>query len=199
MCAKFLNPFKLEVKTPAIIKINPCPNENINSIKTASRIFVDIDANAIIPARIGVEQGVPAIANTAPIKIGNSTIFFPVLCGICLIITGILKSNTPTTFSPITNNNDASSKIKYTGAKETKTFPVTAQIMPSVANTIDEPNTKNSICKNILAGFSLEYPPTYPTIIGSIANEHGDIEAKRPPRNETASIISPKCPELAIP
>ena len=38
--------------------INACP------------IFADNEANAIMPARIGVEQGEPARANTAPRIIG---------------------------------------------------------------------------------------------------------------------------------
>lgn len=66
-----------------------------------------------------------------------------------------------------------------------------------VANTSDEPNTKNSICMKIFIGFSLEYPPIYPTIIGSMAREHGETEAKRPPKKDTASRIRLKCPELA--
>lgn len=112
ICAKFLNPLRLDVKTPAITKIRPCPKENINNINTADHIFVDIDAKAIIPANIGVEQGVPANANTAPIKIGYKIMFLPVLCGISLINTGILKSRSPTTFNPMTSNNDANNKIK---------------------------------------------------------------------------------------
>jgi len=36
----------------------------------ASTIFVEREAKAIIPAKIGVEQGVPAIAKIAPISIG---------------------------------------------------------------------------------------------------------------------------------
>jgi len=72
-------PFKLDVKTPAITRINPCPSENKNSIKTANKIFEDIDAKAIIPAKIGVEHGVPASAKTAPIRIGYKTTFFPEL------------------------------------------------------------------------------------------------------------------------
>jgi len=70
MYEKCLKPLRLEVKTPAIIKIIPCPRENKNSIKMASIIFVESDAKAIIPAKIGVEQGVPAMAKIAPINIG---------------------------------------------------------------------------------------------------------------------------------
>lgn len=158
--AKLLSPFKLEVKTPAITRIRPCPSENMNSINTADKIFVDMEAKAIIPANIGVEQGVPASAKTAPIKIGYKTTFFPELCGICLMITGRLKSSTPSILSPITINSDASNKIKYIGANEIKTFPVTAQITPIVAKTSDDPKTKNNICKNVFAGLPSEYPPT---------------------------------------
>lgn len=80
-----------------------------------------------------------------------------------------------------------------------KTLPVTAQITPIVAKTSEDPKTKNNICNNVLAGVPCEYPPTYPMIIGNIASEHGDTEAKRPPRNDTASIIKPKCPPAAPP
>lgn len=156
ICEKFFNPFKLEVKTPAIIRIKPCPNENINSINTADHIFEESDAKAIIPAKIGVEQGVPAIANTAPIKIGYNTMFFPVPCGICLIKTGMLKSSAPSMFKPITISNEPSKRIKYIGANVTKTFPVTAQITPIVAKTSEEPNTKNNICRNVFAGLTCE-------------------------------------------
>lgn len=62
-----------------MIRIKPCPKENMNNIKTAYKIFVDIEAKAIMPAKIGVEQGVPASAKTAPIKIGYKIIFLPVL------------------------------------------------------------------------------------------------------------------------
>ena len=41
-----------------------------NNIKTAAAKFFPIAANAIIPARIGVEQGVPASANAIPRSTG---------------------------------------------------------------------------------------------------------------------------------
>ena len=62
--------FKLDVNIPAKIKIKPCPSANKNSIKIAKPMFLPIAANAIIPAKIGVEQGVPASAKVMPNKIG---------------------------------------------------------------------------------------------------------------------------------
>lgn len=156
---------------------------------------MDKEANAIIPAKIGVEHGVPASAKTAPIKIGYKTMFLPELCGISFISTGKLKSSNPMMFKPITISKDANNKIKYVGAKETKTLPVTAQRTPIVAKTREDPKTKNTICNNVLSGVPSEYPPTYPIIIGSIAKEHGDTDAKSPPKKDTASIIKLKCPE----
>ena len=47
---------------------------------------------------------------------------------------------------------------------------------------------KKHSCANVLKGVSLEYPPTYPIIKGSIANEHGEIEASTPPANDAADI-----------
>lgn len=63
----FFNP---DVKRPAIIKITPCPIAKRNNIIIASDRFFPIAANAMIPARIGVEQGVPAKAKVIPKSIG---------------------------------------------------------------------------------------------------------------------------------
>ena len=73
-----------DVRNPANISIIPCPNENRNNIITACIMFADSDANPIIPAKIGVEQGVPASAKTAPKTIGYKIVFVPLFCGICL-------------------------------------------------------------------------------------------------------------------
>ena len=62
--------FSTEAKMPATNMIMPCPRENKNSIMAAQRIFALIVAVAIIPANIGVEQGVVAKANTKPNKKG---------------------------------------------------------------------------------------------------------------------------------
>ena len=75
----FLNPLSADVKTPAIIRIKPWPNENKNSINTAKAMFNDNDANVIMPAKIGVEQGVPAIAKIAPNNIGYKNVCLPEL------------------------------------------------------------------------------------------------------------------------
>lgn len=67
---KFFNPFKNEVKTPANITITPCPKEKHNNIKEAVRMFFVSVAKLIIPAKIGVEQGLEAKANKVPTKKG---------------------------------------------------------------------------------------------------------------------------------
>ena len=91
----------VEVNTPAITNIKPCPNANKNSIITAKGIFSDTEANAIIPAKIGVEQGVPASANTIPIKNGYKNEYPPLFFGIDFTITGNSKSRISSNFNPI--------------------------------------------------------------------------------------------------
>ena len=66
--------FRVEVNNPARIRIIPCPRANRNNIKTASYIFFPIAAKAIIPAKIGVEQGVPARAKVIPKRRGYKKI-----------------------------------------------------------------------------------------------------------------------------
>ena len=44
--------------------------ENKNNMIIACEILAESEAKAIIPAKIGVEQGVPASANTPPSKMG---------------------------------------------------------------------------------------------------------------------------------
>ena len=67
---KFLTPFINEVKTPAKITITPCPSENNKSINPARAILLLNAAKLIIPAKIGVEQGLTAKANKTPTKKG---------------------------------------------------------------------------------------------------------------------------------
>ena len=64
---RFLMP---DVNIPAIISISPCPSANKNSIITAAGRFFPIAAKTIMPAKIGVEHGVPARANAIPNNIG---------------------------------------------------------------------------------------------------------------------------------
>ena len=40
----------------------------------------------------------------------------------------------------------------------------------------------------VLTGVSLEQPPTYPIISGSIASEHGETDAIMPPKSVVAYI-----------
>lgn len=70
--ANAFKPFSTDVKTPARTITNPCPNENKNNISPARAIFALSEANPIIPARIGVEQGVEASAKIAPMIRGYS-------------------------------------------------------------------------------------------------------------------------------
>lgn len=177
-----------DVNNPAIISIKPCPNANRNNIKTAAARFLPIAANAIIPAKIGVEQGVPARAKAIPRSTGYKKSEFVEFVGIDLIITGISKYNIPVSLSPITRSKDAIINVKYPPRVDANTLPVTAHIIPIIENTIAVPKMKKHSCANVLKGVSLEYPPTYPIIKGSIANEHGEIEASTPPANDAANI-----------
>ena len=67
---KFFNPFKNEAKIPAKTITTPCPKEKTRSIKEAVKMFLLKVAKLIIPANIGVEQGLDAKANKTPIKKG---------------------------------------------------------------------------------------------------------------------------------
>ena len=58
------------MKTPARITITPWPKEKARSIDEAIKIFLLNVAKLIIPANIGVEQGLEAKANKTPIKKG---------------------------------------------------------------------------------------------------------------------------------
>lgn len=163
--------------------INPCPSANKNSIIIEFTIFAESVANAIIPAKIGVEQGVPIKANTAPKKIGYKIRLFVLFCGISLIKTGNSKSRKPTSFKPIIIKTDATISAK--NGDVTKTLPVIAQIMPIPEKTIAVPSTKNNICISVVEVFSFEYPPTYPIIKGNIEREQGETDAIKPPTKET--------------
>lgn len=119
-------------------------------------MLAESDANAIIPAKIGVEHGLPANAKIPPSKIGYKNVFVPSFLGISFMTTGSSKSSTPSNFNPITRIIPAKIIPKYPPANETKTFPVIAQIMPIAENTIAVPNTKKSIWTNVLKGFASE-------------------------------------------
>lgn len=138
----------------------PCPSANKNNIIIASDKFLPIAAKAIIPASIGVEQGVPARAKVIPNKIGYKNIEFVEFVGIDLIIVGVSKSNISKSFNPITNNNDAINNVKYAPKAVANTLPVNAQIIPIIVNTIAVPSIKQHSCKKVLYGVSFEYPPT---------------------------------------
>ena len=188
----------LEVKIPAIIKINPWPKANKNNINIAASKFLPIAANAIIPAKIGVEQGVPASAKTIPKSIGYKNREFVEFTGMALMTTGISKSNSPVILSPITINKDAIISVKYPPKADAKTLPVTAQSIPIIEKIIAVPNIKKHNWIKVLKGVSLEYPPTYPIISGNIASEQGEIDAITPPAKEAKNIKSHIC-ELEVP
>ena len=184
MARMFLSP---DVNSPATIRITPWPSANRNNIIIANERFFPIAAKAIIPAKIGVEQGVPASAKVIPNKIGYIKIEFVVFCGIALIIVGVSNSRISRSFSPITNSKDAIATVKYPPIEDAKTFPVSAQAIPMSVKTIAVPSIKQQSCIKVLSGVSLEYPPTYPIIKGSIASEQGEMEAIMPPKNEPVS------------
>lgn len=148
--------FRLEVKRPARINTTPCPSANKNNINIAIKMFLPIAANAIIPAKIGVEQGVPARANVIPSNIGYKNNEFVEFVGIALIITGVSKSRNPNILSPITKSKDAIKTVKYPPIADAKTLPVNAQITPIIVKTIAVPSIKQDNCKNVLKGVSLE-------------------------------------------
>lgn len=178
---------RLEVNKPAKMRIIPCPNANKNNIKIAKEIFLPIAAKAIIPAKIGVEHGVPARANVTPKSTGYKKMEFVEFAGMALIIVGVSKSKIPISFKPITIKSEATISVKYAPIAEAKTLPVMAHAMPIIEKTIAVPKIKQQSCKNVIKGVSLEYPPTYPMISGSIASEQGDNEARIPPAKETKS------------
>lgn len=104
--------FKLEVNNPARIKITPCPIANMNNIRIANDKFLPMAANAMMPASIGVEQGVPASAKVIPRRMGYKNKELPVLDGIDLIIVGVSKSNISSSFKPITSKSEAIKTVK---------------------------------------------------------------------------------------
>ena len=85
--ANFLRFLTPDVNKPAIINITPWPTAKRNNIAIAAKRFFPIAANAIMPARIGVEQGVPARANATPSKIGYTNREFVLFVGIAFIET----------------------------------------------------------------------------------------------------------------
>ena len=147
-----------------------------------------IAANTIIPASIGVEQGVPANANAIPNNTGYTNNELVLFCGMDLIIMGISKSRIPVILKPITSKSDAIISVKYPPKTEAKTLPVIAQIIPIIVNTTAVPKMKLLSWINVLNGVSFEQPPTYPIIKGSMAREQGDIDAITPPKKEDKNI-----------
>lgn len=75
------------------------------------------------------------------------------LGGISLIRTGNSKSNTPVSFKPITRIIPAIKIPKYPPAKDMKTLPVTAQIIPIIEKTIAIPITNAIICNSVFGRF----------------------------------------------
>ena len=98
--AKDLRFLRKDVKIPAKTIIVPCPSENKNNISAEYAMLADKEAVAMIPARMGVEQGVVARAKTAPSSIGYVYVLCFVFCGKLFTSTGKFMSITPTRFSP---------------------------------------------------------------------------------------------------
>lgn len=158
---------------------------------TALLIFAEIDAKAIILAKIGVEQGVPISANTAPRSKGYRKSLFILFLGISFITTGISNSIISRIFKPIIIIMDAIIRAKY--GFPTNILPVNAQIPPKTEKTIPVPKTKKIIWTRVFKGFASENPPMYPMISGSIDNEHGEIDDNKPPKNDAANKIYMLC------
>ena len=66
----FITFLNTSVNKAAINKINPCPIEKVNKSTAPVKRFDSSEANAIMLAKIGVEQGVVPNANAAPIVRG---------------------------------------------------------------------------------------------------------------------------------
>lgn len=131
-----------DVNSPARMRIIPWPRANMNNSNTANVRFFPIAAKAMIPARIGVEHGVPARAKVMPRRVGYIINDELLLDGIDFTITGISKSSISKSFNPITSNNEAIMRVKYPPRAEAKTLPVIAQIIPITLNTMAVPNIK---------------------------------------------------------
>lgn len=65
-----------------------------------------------MPAKIGVEQGVPASAKVIPKSIGYKNIEFVEFVGMAFIIVGVSNSKTPNNFNPITIKREAINNVK---------------------------------------------------------------------------------------
>ena len=192
--AMFLTPLRNVVNNPAKIIIIPCPIENKNSISAASAKFLDNTAKLIIPASIGVEQGLDESAKIIPIKTGYKNRLAPSFLGIFLIMGEKLMSMTPNKLSPKIRIKEAKNSIKYAPPNDEKTLPVTAQIIPIIVKTSPKPNTKKHNCINVFNLLLSEYPPTYPTIRGKTPKEQGEIDARTPPKNDIKRKISENSP-----
>ena len=129
------------VNIPANTKITPSPNANINNIRSEINMLFVIAAKLIIPARIGVEQGVPPIAKIAPKSIGYKYFELFEFDGILEIRVGRFISSIPKRCRPIANRSEDTKIKKYPPAIEIKTLPVIAQSIPIMLNTIAEPMT----------------------------------------------------------
>ena len=186
--------FKTDVNTPATSIITPCPSENKNNINAAQAMFVVIVAVAMIPARIGVEQGVVANANTAPKIIGQKNAFVLLLCGNFLTKIGKLISISPTKFNPKIKINDDKNSIKYERSPAPNTCPVRAAIIPIVVKHIAKPKIKDVICRIVFEVFCSGVDPMQLTTTGNIPIPQGDNDDTTPPRKHKASIKNENSP-----
>ena len=105
--AKFRIPFKNEVKIPERMTTIPCPIEKQKSINPANIRFLLRAAKLIMPANIGVEQGLAANANNAPIINGYINKLVELPFGNFFTIGEIFSSINPNRFKPKTKIKEA--------------------------------------------------------------------------------------------
>ena len=105
-------------------------------------MLFDKTAKLIIPAKIGVEQGLEARANNVPIKNGYKNKLAELPFGNFLTIGLKLKSRTPNKFKPINKIKEARIKTKYGPPNVAKTLPVKAQIIPIIDKINAKPKVK---------------------------------------------------------
>ena len=152
--------FNSDVNNPAMIIITHWPIAKLNNKSIEKIIFVDIVATVIMLARIGVEQGLEAMAKIVPTKNGITKTLPFLFCGIFFIKLGVGNSIISNKLKPKIIKIEAISKITIGDAILEKTFPVIAQKTPMILNTVESPIEKDISCNNNFLWWFLEYPPT---------------------------------------
>lgn len=140
--------FNTDVNSPAIIIITHCPSAKLNNNKIEKMMFVDIVAIVIMLARIGVEQGLDAKAKIVPTKKGMIKTLPFLFCGIFFMKLGVGNSIMSSKLKPKIINTEAISNITIGDAIFEKTFPVSAQITPTILKTVESPKENEINCIN---------------------------------------------------